>query len=123
MTVVKVKDGQLVFIIQDFKIYEGNIVEFINKREVMVSAEVNHFMPIKRQYGVNFFMTREKAEKVLAIKLEEEKQRKIEEKIKWEQEKLKREKQIGETFREAKKTICNACGLPIGTFGHCGCSY
>jgi len=36
------------------------------------------------------------------------------------QEQLERE---GQLAREAKKTICNAWGLPIGAFGHCGCSY
>lgn len=51
------------------------------------------------------------------IKKQEERKREIEEKQKKE---IQFETQ---KVQETKKIVCESCGLPIGNFGHCGCSY
>lgn len=123
MPVINIEVGQLVFIIDKNDIYEGNIVGYLNQKEVFVTSKSLYYQRVKKIYGVNFFFTRDKATKVLALKLAEERKRELEleqVRLKRRQEQLERE---GQLAREAKKTICNACGLPIGAFGHCGCSY
>jgi hypothetical protein len=70
---VDFKVGQLVFLIENYNVYEGKITRFLNQKEVMVTSKsllhpINGIYPsIKKTYGVNFFMTCQKAEKVLTL--------------------------------------------------------
>ncbi|WP_338657115.1 hypothetical protein V6B14_23090 (plasmid) [Sporosarcina psychrophila] len=118
MAIINIEVGQLVFIIEDNDIFEGNITSYLNKKEVMVTSK-NLYYPITRKtYGVDFFITREKASKVLALNLEEVKKRELER----QHSGLKLDQERGELYLKAKKSICNSCGFLIGNFGHCGCS-
>jgi hypothetical protein len=129
MPVVDFPIGQLVFIIENNEVYEASISSFFNQKEVLVTAkqkEYPYYPTTKRTYGVDFFITRTKAEKVLAMQIESRKKREFEEREKQRKLQLeqlhKREEERGREIRESRKLICNSCGLPIGAFGHCGCS-
>lgn len=115
MPIVNIKVGQLVFIIENYEIYEANIIRFINQKEVIVTSKNLYSSITKKTYGVDFFFTREKANKILALLLEKQKKIKSEEKHKIQENSI--------VVKEENKSICNSCGLPIGTYGHCGCSY
>jgi hypothetical protein len=130
MTVVDIPIGQLVFIIENNEIYEATITRFFNQKEVLVTAKQKdypYYPTTKRTYGVDFFFTRPKAETFLVMQIESRKKREMEErerqrKIQLEQLRI-REEERGLAVQASRQSICNACGLPIGAFGHCGCSY
>jgi len=110
MQVVNFEVGQLVFIIDKNDIYEGNTVGFSssNQNEVMVTSKRLYYQTVKKTYGVDFFFTRDKVDKVLVLRQEENRKRELEYKkvrLERKQEQLERE---GQLAREAKKTICNA---------------
>lgn len=139
MTIVDIKVGHLVFVIENNSILEGKITRFIDEKEVIVClTDITYYPPtVKKTYGVDYFFTRDKANKVLETILELKRKRELEHQKQIEKErvrKLEREKQREKEFKEreiqrgyeiqeAKKRICEACGLPIGNFGHCGCSH
>jgi hypothetical protein len=77
MPVVTIKVGELVFIIENHEIYEANINRFLNQKDVIVTSKNLYYQTAVKTYGVNFFFTREKAEKILAIQLEKQRKRQL----------------------------------------------
>jgi hypothetical protein len=122
MALVDVKIGQLVYIIENYEIYEANITRFINQKEVIVTIKDYSYSP-KKTYGVDFFFTREKADKVLSIQLEKFMKKQLNQRQKRDEEMIRFERERNRVDEGSVKSICNSCGLPIGKFGHCGCSY
>jgi hypothetical protein len=112
MPIVNFQVGQRVFIIDQYQVMEGNITCFLNHKDVIVTSERLYFATKKKTYGIDFFFTREKAERVLEVQAR--------------QRESVRQAKVKGTEKEvalARNPICESCGLPIGSFGHCGCSY
>ncbi|MFE8698268.1 hypothetical protein ACFYKT_18250 [Cytobacillus sp. FJAT-53684] len=77
MPLLYLKVGQPVFIIEDNNIYEANITKIFDKKRVEVIAD-DIYKTIKT-YDVDWFLTRKKAEKVLAgiLEIERRKEREM----------------------------------------------
>jgi hypothetical protein len=112
MPIRRIKEGQLVFCIEKDRILEGRIEEIINGKEMIIHTPP-YSKPIKAIYGVDFYFTYNKAKKVL-------------QNLEREQKKLSEGFNLNnliEPTSYSKNRNCEACGLPIGSFGHCGCSF
>jgi hypothetical protein len=124
MPLIDVSVGQLVYIIENNEIIEAYITRFLNQKEVVVTSKrlddySKGFYPQQlKTYGIDFFFTREKAKKVLPIYLEKRVRKQLA-----EIETSELDIRTIDKLQEVDNHICGSCGLPIGTFGHCGCSY
>ncbi|WP_172370863.1 hypothetical protein [Sporosarcina jiandibaonis] len=104
MRVHDVRVGDQVFVVKNKKVSMGTVVEYVNKKQLNVTLE-NHDEPIRVIYDVSFFFTKDKADRFIASK------------------KLQEKRENEQRLAEKKKIqICNSCAIPIGPFGHCGCS-
>ncbi|WP_047984298.1 hypothetical protein [Ornithinibacillus californiensis] len=116
MPEVFIKVGQPVFVIDQEEIIQGNIVKFMGNNRMRVILDFIGYKDCT--YGINVFMTRQKAEKILNS-------RQSANPIKIVRDKKPKQNLKSNIHNKAKEKnkICEACGLPIGTYGHCGCSY
>lgn len=118
--------GQPVYIIEENKIHKTTIKRFVKKNEIIVQLDGLGLQEIKKTYGKDFFITYEKASLILKGNQRNEKENILKqhlESLRFKKEKEKNEKKEIEKYKSAIKKVCNSCGLPIGNFGHCGCSY
>jgi hypothetical protein len=108
---------------------EAYITRFLNLKEVVVTTKKlddyskESYPTSLKTYGIDFFLTREKANKVLPIYLEKRTKKQLEQKQKREEALSNTDILSKDIVQEVDNFICGSCGLPIGTFGHCGCSY
>jgi hypothetical protein len=106
MRVHEVGVGDQVFVIKNDEVRTGTVVKYVSKSQLNIKLD-NHATPIRVIYGISFFFTKDKADRFIASTIL--------------QEKKENEKRLA---NNKKKTIqiCNSCAIPIGPFGHCGCS-
>ncbi|WP_210468168.1 hypothetical protein [Sporosarcina sp. 6E9] len=105
MGVHNVGVGEQVFVIKNKEVHKGTIVKYVSKNQLNIKL-ANHATPIRVIYGISFFFTKDKADRFIASSIL--------------QEKKENEKRLAN--KKKKIQLCNSCAIPIGPFGHCGCS-
>ena len=104
MRVHDVGVGDQVFVVRNKEVRVGTVVKYVNRNQLNIRLD-NLAEPIRVIYGVSFFFTEDKADKFIAAANLQEKRE--------NEQRLARKKRV---------LICNSCSIPIGPFGHCGCS-
>ncbi|QUW22907.1 hypothetical protein JSQ81_04840 [Sporosarcina sp. Marseille-Q4063] len=98
--------GDQVFVVKNKEVRMGTVVKYVSKSQLNIRLD-NHAEPIRVIYGVSFFFTKDKADRFIASA------------------NLREKKENEQRLADKKKKrmlICNSCAIPIGPFGHCGCS-